>query len=181
MSIRKQKSAKAYFVTDIESIEKGYHVIQENAKQAGYAVRSFTEFKNTIDQLIKKKHAYFVICKINGAIKAAAFFIETSGYITNIMGGVIREKPDIKLGYMLQWEIIKKSFENGFLGYNISMGGSPGVQDFKSKFKAKPVYYENPNYYLILKPFNFKIFKFLNTFLNSNKTVFSKILSHFKK
>ena len=46
-------------------------------------------------------------------MKAAGFFVRSGGYITNITGGVLREKPDIKLGYMLQWEIIKKSFELG--------------------------------------------------------------------
>ena len=40
----------------------------------------------------------------------------------------------------------KKVFVIGF-----SMGGSLGVQDFKSKFGAEAIYYEEPHHYLILK------------------------------
>lgn len=175
------KKAEAFFVTDFESIEKGYQVIEENAKYANYSVRPFNGFKHTIMGLINKKQAYFVICKVEGVIKAAAFFIETSGYITNIMGGVLREKPDIKLGYMIQWEIIKKSFECGFNGYNISMGGSHGVQDFKSKFGTETIYYETPDYYTIIKPLYFSMFKFFDKYLKRYKSEVSKILSRLKK
>ncbi|WP_104734313.1 peptidoglycan bridge formation glycyltransferase FemA/FemB family protein [Hanstruepera ponticola] len=174
------KNAKATFVTDEKSIEKGYQVILENANQGGYALRSFKEFKGTILDLIAKKQAYFIICKVDNVIKAAAFFVETSGYITNIMGGVLREKPDIKLGYMLQYEIIKKSFEQGFNGYNISMGGSLGVQDFKSKFGAENIFYENPHYHLVLNGFNFNLFKFFDSHLKPYKSKISKLLSHLK-
>ena len=45
-----------------------------------------------------------------------------------------KEKPDLKLGYLLHWELIKKSYELGYKGYNISMGGSKGVMEFKAKF-----------------------------------------------
>jgi lipid II:glycine glycyltransferase (peptidoglycan interpeptide bridge formation enzyme) len=174
------KSATAQFLTKIEDIEKAYGVIIENARQAGYSVRSFKEFKNTISQLISKQYAYFIVCKVDGVIKGAAFFVQNSGYITNIMGGVSREKPDIKLGYMLQWEMIKKSFELDYSGYNISMGGSQGVQDFKSKFGAESIFYENSHYYLVLKPFYFKLFKLFDTKLKPYKYRVSKLLSRMK-
>ena len=174
------KSATAHFLTETNDIEKAYEVIVENALQGGYSVRSFSEFKGTINQLISKKQAYFIICKVDGHIKAAAFFVETSGYITNIMGGVSREKPDIKLGYMLQWEIIKKSIELGYSGYNISMGGSKGVQEFKSKFGSESIFYENPHFYLVLKPFYFKLFKLFDTKLKPYKHQVSRLLSRLK-
>ncbi|PNQ72088.1 hypothetical protein C1T31_13360 [Hanstruepera neustonica] len=174
------KGAEAIFVKDEASIAKGYELIIENAKTGNYQVRPFEAFKETILDLINKEQAYFVVCKVDGIPKAAGFFVETKGFITNIMGGVLREKPDIKLGYMLQWELIKKSFEKGFSGYNISMGGSLGVQDFKSKFGAEAIFYDEPHYHLILNPIYFRLFKFFDKYMKPHKGKISKLLSYLK-
>lgn len=174
------KEAKVTFVKDIALIEEGYKVISENARQANYSVRDFKEFKTTIFNLVNKDLAYFINCEVNNVIKASGFYVKSSGYITNITGGVIRHKPDIKLGYMLQWEMIKKSIENGFNGYNISMGGSEGVQEFKSKFNTETITYESPHYHLILKPYYFKLFCIFDKYLKPYKSKISSILAKFK-
>jgi lipid II:glycine glycyltransferase (peptidoglycan interpeptide bridge formation enzyme) len=174
------KDARVSFVTDMELIEKGYDVIIENAIYGNYSVRTFKDIKSTIQNLIEKERAYFVICEVENTIKAAGFFVQSNGFFTNITGGVLRGKPDIKLGYMLQWELIKKSYDFNYQGYNISMGGSSGVQDFKSKFGAKSILYEQPHYHLILKPFYFKLFRIFNTYLKPYKAQISKLLSRFK-
>lgn len=174
------KKVQVSFATDIDTIAKGYNVIIENAKQGHYGVRAFSEFKSTILDLIAKKHAYFIICEVAGEIKAAGFFVLNSGYITNITGGVLREKPDIKLGYMLQWEMIKTSFELGLEGYNISMGGSSGVQDFKTKFGAETIYFEDSHYHLILKPLQYKMFKIFNRYFKPYKAQISRLFARFK-
>lgn len=175
------KKAEVSFITDCNEIKKGYTVITKNSREANYSVREFKEFKPTILNLIEKKRAFFIICNVDNEIKAAAFFVRLGNYITNITGGVIRTKPDIKLGYMLQWEMIKKTFELNHLGYNISMGGSLGVQDFKSKFGAKAIHYEQTVYHAILNPFYFKLFTVINTYLKPYKAKVSKFLSFFKK
>ena len=82
---------------------------------------------------------------------------------------------------MLQWEAIKKSFEYGFKGYNISMGGSSNVKEFKSKFNAQPIAFENPNYYKVLRPLHFKVYRLLAEKLGSYKSKISKMLSFLKK
>ncbi|WP_460219689.1 lipid II:glycine glycyltransferase FemX [Psychroserpens sp. MEBiC05023] len=174
------KNAQINFVTDINEIEQGYQVIEENAKQGNYNVRAFKEFKDTIEQLIAKGHAFFITSEVEGTIKAAAFFVSNEGYITNITGGVFREKPDIKLGYMLQWEMIKKSFELGLQGYNISMGGSQGVQEFKTKFGAEAIHFETPHYHIILKPLYYKLYAVFNKYLKPYKAQISKLLARIK-
>jgi lipid II:glycine glycyltransferase (peptidoglycan interpeptide bridge formation enzyme) len=174
------KGAKVTFATDIKLIEEGYKVIAENAKQANYSVRDFSEFKTTIFDLINKDLAYFVICKVDNVIKAAGIYVKSSGYLISVSAGVIRHKPDIKLGYMLQWEMIKKSFENAYKGYNISMGGSTGVQDFKSKFGTETIYFEKPHYHLIFNGVYFKLFLFLDKYLKPYKAKISKILAKIK-
>ena len=168
------------FVKDSKLIEEGYKVISENAKQANYSIRDFKEFKSTITDLVEKELAYFITCKVDDIVKAAGLYVRSNGYITSISAGVKREKPDKKLGYMLHWEMIKKSFENNYDGYNISMGGSSGVRDFKSKFGSETIYFEQPHYYIVLNRTYFKIFLFLDKYLMRYKTKISRILSKIK-
>ena len=175
------KKATVTFEKDIKAIEEGYKVISENARQANFSVRDFKEFKSTILNLINKDLAYFVNCRVDNKIKAAGIYVKSNGYIISVTAGVNRQKPDIKLGYMLQWEMIKKSFENGFKGYNISMGGSAGVQEFKSKFGTETIFYENPHYHLVLNKTYFKLFIFLDKYLKPYKAKISKILAKLKR
>ena len=174
------KGAKVDYVKDPKLVEEGYKVISENARQANYSVRDFKEFKTTIMDLVDKDYAYFITCKVGDIVKAAGLYVKSNGCITSISAGVIREKPDIKLGYMMQWEMIKKSYENNFNGYNISMGGSVGVIDFKSKFGPKTIYFEQPHYHIVLNNTYFKIFLFMDKYLKPYKTKISKILSKIK-
>lgn len=174
------KGANVRFVKDIKSIEKGYKVISENAQQANFSVRDFKEFKSTILNLVSKDLAYFINCEVDNVIKASGFFVISNGYIVSITTGVKRQKPDIKLGYMLQWEMIKKSFEKGFKGYNISMGGSKGVQEYKSKFGTETIFFENPHYHVVFNNIYFRLFIFLDKYLKPYKAKFSKILAKIK-
>ncbi len=175
------KKASVAYAREMSEIEKGYEVISENAKLANYSVRAFSEFKTTIYNLIQKDLAYFVICKVDDQVKAAGFYVKSGNCITNITGGVLRMKPDIKLGYMLQWEMIKRSFELGYNGYNISMGGSKGVQEFKARFGTETISYENPHYHLILKPKYFKMFRLFDIYLKPYKSKISRILTKLKR
>jgi hypothetical protein len=68
----------------------------------------------------------------------------------------------------------------GYGGYNISMGGSPGVIAFKSKFNTKTIYFEEPHHFMILNPFVFNLYKLLNIVVAKNKNYFNKFGSTIK-
>lgn len=174
------KGASSDFSKLKEEIKAGYLVIEDNASRANYSVRSFNDFSDTIESLVKRDRAYFITLNHDDTIKATIFAIKAGNYITNINGGTLRSKPDIKLGYMLQWELIKESFKLGYKGYNISMGGSEGVLDFKSKFNTELINFEEPHYHLVLRPFVFNFFLKVEKYIKPYKTKISKILSKFK-
>ncbi len=169
----------SYAVT-FDECRKAYAMIELNAKQNNYDVRSFADFSGTICNLIDKKLAFFMVAKLNNQIKGVAFVVNCGNHLTYISGGTSKEKPDLKIGYLLHWEIIKKSFEMGFSGYNISLGGSNGVVDFKSKFNTETILYADETRFLILKSNYFKLYLLLNSFFNKNKKVISGILKMIK-
>ncbi|TXD81685.1 GNAT family N-acetyltransferase [Subsaximicrobium wynnwilliamsii] len=172
-----RKNTQVTYANHIAEIKNGYALIEDNAKEAGYDIRSFDDLKDVILNLIKGHQAFFINIYVDGVIKASAFFIIAAGHLTNIMGGVTKEKPDIKLGYMLQWEAVKRSFELGFIGYNISMGGSQGVKDFKARFGTEAITYENPHFYSVIRPAVFGIFITIEKYIKPYKRKISSLLS----
>ena len=168
------------FASTESECRAAYSLIEDNAKQGGYAVRSFDDFKDTIFQMIGKGNAFLMTAKVGNEIKGSAFFVKCGNHFTYISGGTKKEKPDMKTGYLLHWEIIKKSYQFGFSGYNISMGGSKGVVEFKSKFNTKVLLFEAPHYHVILRPILFKIYLILNSIFVKNKKTISVLLKRFK-
>jgi lipid II:glycine glycyltransferase (peptidoglycan interpeptide bridge formation enzyme) len=168
------------FASTEKECRSAYLLIEENAKEGGYAVRSFNDFKDTILEMVAKKSAFLMTAKVGNEIKGCAFFVKSGNHFTYISGGTKKEKPDMKIGYLLHWEIIKKSFQSGFSGYNISMGGSKGVVEFKAKFNTKALLFEAPHYHVILSPLLFKIYLILNSIFVKNKKTVSVLLKRFK-
>lgn len=174
------KGAEPKWEIEESAIGEGYAVIVENAGQANYSVRNFDELRGTIRALLKDKRIYYINCRLEGQVKASAYFVYSGDYFSYISGGVKREKPDLCFGYMMQYEIIKKSFELGLKGYNISMGGSDGVRRFKQKFGAEEIPYESSDYYIVLKPWFFGAFRMVEKYMKPYKSRISNALVWFR-
>ena len=174
-------NADISFAETLDDCQLAYEIIQINANENNYSVRLFDDFKNTILSLIQKNLAFMMVVKINNQIKGSAFVVNCGNHYTYITGGTFKEKPDLKIGYLLHWKIIEKSFEMGFLGYNISLGGSKGVVDFKAKFNTETFLFANDAQYLIFKPIYFKLYLLLKSMLKNNKKSISKILKFLSK
>lgn len=168
------------FAATEEECRAAYSLIEENANQGGYAVRSFDDFKETMLEMMVKGTAFLITAKVGDEIKGSAFFVNSGNHFTYISGGTKKEKPDMKIGYLLHWEIIKKAYQFECSGYNISMGGSKGVVEFKAKFNTKALFFKEPHYHFILNPFLFKIYLILNSIFVKNKKTISVLLKRFK-
>lgn len=173
-------NAKIHFAKSEEECRLAYKAIEDNALQGNYTVRSFKDFKDTILNLVEKNRAFLIFITIDDQIKGAGFAVNCGNCLTYISGGTQKEKPDLKLGYLIHWEFIKKSFELGFSGYNISMGGSKGVVEFKSKFNTTTAYYKEPHYHIVLKPLIFRVYTILNSIFVKNKKTISVVLKRLK-
>ena len=175
-----KNNPEIHFAHNEEECRLAYKAIENNALEGNYGVRSFDDFKNTIVNLVEKNKAFLLYVMVNGKIKGAGFAVNSGNCLTYISGGTNKEKPDLKLGYLIHWELIKKSFELGFKGYNISMGGSKGVVEFKSKFNTRTINFIDPHYHIVLKPLIFKLYTILNSIFVKNKKTISVVLKRFK-
>ncbi len=165
---------------DEKDIENAYQLCIENSIKANYVLRDWKEFKDGLYNLIKDDTAKFIAAYQNDEIKGALLLIKSGNYYTYVLGGTKKEKPDLLVGHYLQWEAIKLSMQNGFDGYNISLGGSKGVVEFKNSFNTEQIEFENSKYHWVLKPAFFRLFLFFEENMKPYKKQISKILSLLK-
>lgn len=169
------------FATSQSEIKLAYDLCLENAKNNNYSLRDWNSFKSTIFDLIKNDSAKFITSYIGNDLKGAIFIVKAGNYYTYILGGTKKEKPDLLTGHLLQWEAIKLSYTEKCCGYNISLGGSDGVKEFKNNFITKQYLNEDDKYYVIINRKIYKIFLFFDKKIKPHKNNISKILAALKK
>ena len=162
-------------------IKAAYNLCLENASRANYSIRDWNGFKETIFKLVQKDEAKFLAAYKDNEMKGAILLIKSGSFYTYILGGTKKEKPDLLVGHFLQWETIKLSIHENCRGYNISLGGSKGVKEFKNSFNTEEILFENGKYYKVIHPFLFSVFNFSNNYLKSYKSIITKALAFFKK
>ena len=164
-----------------EMIFEGYKLFHENSKEMGYEIRKWEDIKTTLFKLQSDGLLLMLGAKKNNTLKGAILLIKAGNYYTYVLGGSKKEIPDLRTGDFLQWEAIKLSLKSGFDGYNISLGGSLGVVNFKNSFNTEQVYFENSKHHWVLKPLTFKLFLISERYLKPYKKYISKVLTFFSK
>ncbi|WP_291285017.1 GNAT family N-acetyltransferase [Flavobacterium sp.] len=176
-----RKGVTISYAVTYNEIERAYKICLENAQKANYGLRDWNDIKETIVDLIEKGIAKFIVGTKDNEVKGAIFIIKAGGYYTYILGGTKKEKPDLLVGHLLQWEAIKLSFLEKNKGYNLSLGGSKGVQDFKNGFNTKQILAEDSAYYLINNSLLFSIYVFFEKYMKPHKRAMAKILASIKR
>jgi hypothetical protein len=162
-------------------LEVGYRLFIENSRLANYSIREWYDIKESIFALQEKGLLKMLGAYKNGELKGAILLVKSGNYFTYILGGSKKEVPDLRTGDFLQWEAVKLSFAYGFDGYNISLGGSKGVIEFKNSFNTEQIEFENSKFHWILKPSFFNMFLLFEKHLKPHKKKISMILSIFKE
>lgn len=153
-----RKKTKVAAITCEKEIEKAYRLFENNAKIQNYSVRNWADFKPSLLDLVNRKRAIVLGSSHEGELKGAVLLMKAGGHFTYVMGGSVKEKPNLLVGELLQWNAIVESFENGFKGYNISLGGSKGVIDFKNKFSPKEKTIAENTCHWVFRPLKFSMY-----------------------
>ncbi len=158
-------------------IKAGYLLFDENAKSSGYSIRDWKDIEETLLALQEKGTLKMLGSYKNDMLKGAILLVKAGNYFTYILGGSKKEVPDLRTGDFLQWEALKLSIDYGFDGYNISLGGSEGVVQFKNSFNTEEILFENSKYHWVLNPYYFKCYQVFEKKMKPYKKFLSKILS----
>lgn len=159
-----------------KEMREAYAVIEANAENQGYAIRTWEEFGPTLLDMVKNGACLIACCKNQDQIKGALVVFQFGKKMHYIMGGTLREEVDQKVGHFLHDQIIRLGVEKGYDFYDISMGGSDGVVRFKEGFGGQVIPLNDTRYW-VLKPGYFWIYQKLMPFVQRNKRVIASLLS----
>lgn len=163
-----------------EELKDIYNLVTMNAQQFKYSVREFKDLSACLLNFLKEDLAVFQRVYYRSEIVSSGFSLRNSDHLIYLFGGTKRIVPDIKAGYLIHACNIKTSIKEGKRGYNISMGGSQGVREFKQKFNSQEIYFEEPHYYCVHNAILFNIFQVLDKHLKKHKALISKFLKGIK-
>ncbi len=121
-------------LTSKDRLHEFYDICKLNADQSGYRIKPYLLYRRMWIRGLKNGTFHFLLATHNGRVKGGIWLIESGRMLHNIMGGSDKEKPQLEVGYFLQWSAIRLSIELGHAAYNISIGGPKGVEAFKDKF-----------------------------------------------
>ncbi|WP_158531217.1 lipid II:glycine glycyltransferase FemX [Algoriphagus chordae] len=168
-----------YLPSSEAEIKEAYELIELNAVNQGYSVRTWNDFGPTLISLINKKQCFIACCKNEESLKGALIIFDVGKKLHYIMGATLREKKDLMVGHYLQDQVIQMAVQKGYDFYDISIGGSEGVVRFKEGFGGELIKITEPRYW-VLKPLQFAIFQKLLPWAKKNKSKVAKLLSKFK-
>jgi len=174
----KNELTLAYAQTEQE-IKEAYQIIEANASTQGYAVRAWSDFKETLIAMVNANVCLIAMCLKDQKIKGALILFEAGQRLTYISGGTIRETPDLKVGHFLHFEMIKLSIAKKYNFYDISVGGSRGVTKFKEGFGGVHVKFHEPSYWVLNKTV-FSMYSKLLPSLKKHKKKIANVLKFFK-
>lgn len=176
-----RKGMEFKIIQDENGLKEVYDFFKFNSDASGYPIRSWNDFNKTILKLMAECRTVFMAVYLNGVIKGSIMMVWGGNFYTYMLGASSKEKPDLLTGEFLQWEAIKYSRKIKAGGYNISLGGSTGVQNFKSKFVTNKELFQDGQHYWVFRPFMFKVYLYLDTFFRKNKKKVSVVLKYLNK
>ena len=165
---------------EFDKVKEAYHSIEIFSQENGYVVRKWDDVSRLILESFNKGYSRFLVSRKENELKGAIWLIKCGKRLTYMTGGTKRESPDLLIGYLLQWNALKISVEGRYLGYDISLGGSPGVIKFKDGFNPVTYTFISPRYWIFNK-YQFEIFQFLYPIANKSKTSIALLLKILKK
>ena len=116
-----------------------YSICKVNARENNYSIRPFFIISKIWRKGLKSGSCCFFMAKSKDDFVGAIWVMKSGNMFHNIMGGSLKLKPRLEVGYAMQWGMLELSRIKQFNQYNISIGGPKGVEQFKDDFGREKI------------------------------------------
>lgn len=161
-------------VFSTEEIRTAYQIIEMNAKEKGYSVRSWQQFSQTAIYQIEQEQAFMTAVKWKGEIVGAHYGVVAGKRYGYSMGGVKRLDIDLLVGHFLQWNVMIKAKKMGMFAYDFTSVGTPSVKRFKEGFRPVILEFDTPHF-MVLSAWKYHMFIHLFPYVKKHKKTLAKI------
>jgi lipid II:glycine glycyltransferase (peptidoglycan interpeptide bridge formation enzyme) len=131
-------------VVDAEGDRLGefYRIYRETADRAGFLIRTERAYRDVWEAFRPHGLARLLIAQNpDGEPLATLFLVRSGPRVVEPYGGMTREGGDSRANYLLKWEAIRSSREQGATSYDLWGLATGGIAHFKTGFGGRAVRY----------------------------------------
>ena len=141
--VNKAKSAGVVVVdADGDRLGDFYRIYRETADRAGFLIRTEAAYRDVWDAFDPKGRARLLFAQsADGEPLASLFLVRAGSRVVEPYGGMNQAGADTRANYLLKWEAIRTSREQGATSYDLWGLATGGIAHFKTGFGGREVRY----------------------------------------
>jgi peptidoglycan pentaglycine glycine transferase (the first glycine) len=131
-------------VVDAEGDRLGefYRIYRETAERAGFLIRTEQAYRDVWEAFRPRGLARLLFAQASdGTPQAALFLIRCGRRVVEPYGGMTQPGAESRANYLLKWEAIRSSKEQGAMTYDLWGLATGGIAHFKTGFGGREVRY----------------------------------------
>jgi lipid II:glycine glycyltransferase (peptidoglycan interpeptide bridge formation enzyme) len=119
-----------------------YRIYRETADRAGFLIRTEAAYRDVWNAFAPKGRARLLFAQSAAGEPLASLFLVRSGSrVVEPYGGMTQAGADTRANYLLKWEAIRTSREQGATSYDLWGLATGGIAHFKTGFGGREVRY----------------------------------------
>lgn len=127
---------------DGDRLGEFYRIYQETAARAGFLIRTEQAYRDVWDAFRPAGRARLLFAQTSDGEPVATLFLVRSGpRVVEPYGGMTAAGADSRANYLLKWEAIRTSREQGATSYDLWGLATGGIAHFKTGFGGREVRY----------------------------------------
>jgi lipid II:glycine glycyltransferase (peptidoglycan interpeptide bridge formation enzyme) len=125
-----------------EALPEFYRVYRETADRAGFLIRTEQAYRDIWEAFAPGGHARLLFARRpDGEALATLFLVRAGPRVVEPYGGMTLEGGESRANYLLKWEAIRTSREQGATSYDLWGLATGGIAHFKTGFGGREVRY----------------------------------------
>jgi len=123
-------------------LDEFYRIYEETAARAGFLIRAKSAYRDIWDAYAPDGRARLLFAELaDGEPVATLFLVRAGGRVVEPYGGMTEAGADTRANYLLKWEAIRSSKEQGATSYDLWGLAHAGIDHFKTGFGGREIRY----------------------------------------
>jgi peptidoglycan pentaglycine glycine transferase (the first glycine) len=126
----------------LERLPEFYSIYQQTAKRAGFVIRTYESYVGVWNAFYKLGMCRLLIAEApDGTPVATLFLLRVGDRVVEPYGGMTDFGAESRANYLLKWEAIRSSREQGAASYDMWGISHEGIEHFKAGFGGREIKY----------------------------------------
>lgn len=141
--VNKARSAGVTVVeADADRLGEFHRIYRETAQRAGFLIRTERAYRDVWDAFRPAGRARLLFAQLpDGEPVATLFLVRAGPRVVEPYGGMTPAGADSRANYLLKWEAIRSSREQGATSYDLWGLATGGIAHFKTGFGGREIRY----------------------------------------